>query len=375
MVYIAGVQVPVTVNSGDSATTIGAAVAAAVNANTDLPVTASAATGTVTLTAVNKGTGGNDIDIEVNLGGRANGEITPAGVGVTITAMASGATNPSLTTPLANLGDSAFDAIALGNNDATSIGALTGFLNDNAGRWSYAAQIFGHWFAAFRGTYSATVTEAATLNDQHGSMIPANASPSWTPEWAAAYAAFALVSARADPGQGIRAVPLQGIIPPARQNRFSWSQRNALLAIGMSTFKVVSGQVVLEKAVTTYQKNGQGQPDNSYRDLETMFLLMAIIRAMASLFSGRYARAKLAAAGTRVVPGSGVVTPAAIQADYVAEFQTFQSNGWVQNAAAFAAALVVAKDTANPNRINVLWPGSLINRLDVLANLIQFRTQ
>jgi phage tail sheath gpL-like len=47
----------------------------------------------------------------------------------------------------------------------------------------------------------------------------------------------------------------------------------------------------------------------------------------------------------------------------------------VQNEAAFAAALVVQKNATNPNRVDVLWPGILIDRLDVFALLAQFRLQ
>jgi hypothetical protein len=35
--------------------------------------------------------------------------------------------------------------------------------------------------------------------------------------------------------------------------------------------------------------------------------------------------------------------------------------------------LVVEKDTTNPNRVNVLWPGTLINQLRIFAMLVQFR--
>lgn len=75
--------------SGDTATDIGDALEAAITADLNSPVTASNSTGTVTLTAVNKGTAGNLIGIKYS------GVV--AGVSVTLTAMASGATNPSVT--------------------------------------------------------------------------------------------------------------------------------------------------------------------------------------------------------------------------------------------------------------------------------------
>jgi phage tail sheath gpL-like len=85
----------VAVASADTATEVGAAIAAAINADADCPVTAAASTGTVTLTADNAGTLGNDIGISVSG--------TVAGLTVAVTGMASGATDPTLT--------SIFDAI------------------------------------------------------------------------------------------------------------------------------------------------------------------------------------------------------------------------------------------------------------------------
>lgn len=79
----------ITVTSADTATTIGAAVAAAITADTKAQFTAASVTGTVTVTAIHKGTIGNQIALKVT--------DIPTGVGVTITAMASGATNPTIT--------------------------------------------------------------------------------------------------------------------------------------------------------------------------------------------------------------------------------------------------------------------------------------
>jgi len=76
------------VASGASATTIGAAIEAAVTADTFAQFTASSTTGTVTITSKHKGTLGNQIALKVT--------DMPAGVGLTITTMASGATNPTI---------------------------------------------------------------------------------------------------------------------------------------------------------------------------------------------------------------------------------------------------------------------------------------
>lgn len=79
----------IAVASGDTASTIGAALVNAITANADSPVTAANSSGNVTLTAVNDGTQGNTIGLSVS------GSV--AGIIKTVIAMNSGATNPSLT--------------------------------------------------------------------------------------------------------------------------------------------------------------------------------------------------------------------------------------------------------------------------------------
>jgi phage tail sheath gpL-like len=81
----------VAVAVGDTPTEIGDALVALITANLDSPVTAANVTGTVTLTAVNLGTEGNTIGLKYDLG-------TVTATTVTLTAFASGATNPVLTT-------------------------------------------------------------------------------------------------------------------------------------------------------------------------------------------------------------------------------------------------------------------------------------
>jgi phage tail sheath gpL-like len=375
--YVAGVRVAVPVTSGQTGAQIATAVIAAITAAADLPVTAAVDgvdTTKVNLTARNKGLAGNDIDLRLNYLGSAAGEATPAGVAPVITAMAGGLTNPTLTTALANLGDEPFEVIAMPYTDATSIAALTAFLNDVAGRWSWQVQEFGHCVIANRGSYSGQTTFGTALNDQHASVIGFNDSPTPKWKWAAAVAAQAAVSVRADPAQPIRSVVLQDVLAPPLASRFSLSQRNSLLFDGISTFSVdPSGAVVLEKLITTYQKNAFGSPDDAYLDAETLFNLAFVLRQLKAVITSKYGRVKLAADGTALPAGTGVVTPSMIKADLIAKYRELEAGGFVQQSDVFAAALIVEQNATNPNRIDVLWPGVLIDRLDVFALLAQFR--
>lgn len=375
--YIAGFLVSVAVTSGMIATALATAVAAAINANVNLPVTAAVNGGSafqVDITAKNKGVTGNDIDVRLNYQGSRAGEITPAGIVGTITALSGGTTNPTLTTALANLVDLPFDFIAMAYTDATSIAALTAFLNDTAGRWSWQTQIYGHCFIAYRGTFSGLTTFGTGLNDQHMSALGVYDTP--TPVWkvAAAVAAQAAISVRADQAQPIHSVVLADVLAPPIASRFSLSQRNTLLFDGISTFNVdQAGNVILEKLVTTYQTNTFGSPDNSYLDVETLFNLAGILREMRAMVTSKYGRCKMSANGTRLQPGSGVVTPNIIRADIIAKYRDQADRGLVQQPDLFAQALIVQLNSQNPNRVDVLLPDILIARLDVLATLAQFR--
>lgn len=372
--YVAGNLVTIPVGLTDTPTTLATALAAAINANTSLPVTATATTGSVTVTAKNKGLGGNDIDLRLNYLGPSNGQVTPAGITATITAMASGATNPTLTTALGNLADMPFDFIVCPYTDAASLAALQALLNDQTGRWSWATQVYGHVFAAYRGTLAALTTFGLTLNAQHQSVLGFYDSPSPNWVWAADYAGAAAVALRADPGRPLQTVALSTVQPPPIQSRFTLSERNTLLFDGISTYTVAQdGTVALENVITTYQKNGFGQPDNSYLEIETMFLLMFVLRDLQGVITSKYARMKLAADGTRFAPGSAIVTPSIIAADLIAEYQNLEYQGYVQDSQAFAQALIVQQNANNPNRVDVLWPGTLINQLRVFALLAQFR--
>lgn len=378
--YVAGRVVAPVIASGQTAAQVATTVAAAINSATGLPVTA-AIDGTipakVNLTARNAGECGNDIDLRVAYKGPSAGESLPAGLGVTITAMAGGAINPVLTTALANLQDTPFDFIVCSLTDSVSLAAIASLLSDTTGRWAWSQQVYGHCWIAKRGTAGANAAFATALNNQHLTNIafPDSPTPPW--KWAAAFAGVAAGSLRDDPGLPLQTLTVPGVLPPALASRWNLSIRNnTLLYGGCSTWTVdATGAVVMENIVTTYVTNAAGQADNSYLEIETMFLIVFVLRTLSNMVTAKYSRVKLAADGTRVMPNSNVVMPSTIRADIIALYRDLEGQGMVQQAAAFAAGLVVEKDTTNPNRVNVLLPAVLINQLRTFAVLMQFRLQ
>ncbi|QQR69114.1 MAG: phage tail sheath subtilisin-like domain-containing protein [Alphaproteobacteria bacterium] len=376
-IYIAGQRVQAAVASGDTATVVATALAAAINAAADLPVTASSSTGTVTVTARWKGETGNDIMIQLNYRGLLGGERTPPGVTATITAMASGASAPTLSSAIAALGDLEFDFIAFPFTDTTSLDALKTEMSDTTGRWSYLRQIYGHVYSAKRGTLSALTTFSSARNDQHASVAGIEASvptPSW--EVSAAFTARSAVFQRIDPARPTQTGELTGVLAPIDGQQFISTERQSLLNAGIATLKATSDGVVrIERAITTYQKNLWNQADPSYLDSETLHTSAYVLRFLRQRVTQKYARHKLANDGTRFGEGAAIVTPAIVKGELISAYRELEFLGIVENADAFKSGLIVERPITDPNRLDVLMGPDYVNQLRVFAVLNQFRLQ
>lgn len=377
--YIGAQRVQVGVAANDSATTIAAAINSAINADTTLPVT-SAVDGTtaskVNVTARHKGTLGNAIKLQLNYRGSAGGELTPAGVAVAIVAMSGGATDPTLTTALAAMGDEEYDFIVMPYTDSTSLDALKTAMNDTTGRWAYNRQIYGHVYAAKADSFANLVTLGTARNDQHASIAGYETGVPNTPwEYVAAYGARNAVFISADPARPTQTGELIGILPAPAGSRFIMTERQTLLNSGIATSFYGGGAVRVERAITTYQKNAWNQADPSYLDSETMHTLAYVLRRLRYIVTQKYPRHKLANDGTRFGAGQAIVTPSVVRGEILSEYAAMEELGIVENAKAFAKNLIVERNATDPNRLDVLYPPDLVNQLRVFAVLAQFRLQ
>ncbi|AYX13009.1 phage tail sheath subtilisin-like domain-containing protein [Yersinia pseudotuberculosis] len=380
--YIGGIRVQVAVVATDDVNAVAAALASAIEARTELPVTV-VHTGEmvsegaiVVLSAKNKGAHGNTIDLRLNYLGSAGGETTPDSMVLTLTPMTGGAGAPEMDDALANLQDRTFDFIINPYTDTASLNKIKEFLSDSTGRWSYAEQLYGHSFAAQSGTYGQLTAAGELRNDQHASLLGINGSPTPSYVWSAAYVGAIAQSLRNDPGRPLQTLAISGVLAPPLASRFTLTERNNLLHSGISTVTVADDSTVqVENIITTYQKNKYGAEDDSYLQIETLFLLMFVTRFLRTQVTSKFARMKLAADGTRFAPGSAIITPNVIRAELIAQYQTLEFNGYVQDAKGFAKGLIVEKSASNPNRVDVLWTGVLINQLRIFAVLNQFRLQ
>lgn len=365
---VAGRQVDVGVTSGDAASAVATATAAAINADTSLPVTASPASGSVTVTSRHKGEAGNTIDLRVNY---YDGQAIPAGVALTITAMAGGTGNPDLSNALASIGDEWFHTWAVPYTDSAN---LVDVKNELASRFAWDREIEAHAFVAARGTQGTLGTLGDSQNSPHLVITMANNEPMPAYEKAAELMAIAAYYLSIDPARPVQNLPFKWCLPPAAADRFTNEERNLLLFDGIATTKVDAGGVMqIERLITTYKQNSAGAPDISYLDSETLFTLMFIRHDWRDYILRKYPRHKLADDGTRYGLGQPVVTPTVMKAEAIAKFREWEELGLVENIDDFKANLISERNISDPNRLDMLLPPDLVNQLRIVANKIQFR--
>ena len=355
------------VNAADDSAQITTNAVAAVNA-LNLPIVGSvdgSTTNKMDLTAVHVGALGNNIDIALV----TNQPNVLAAANATITAMTGGSGVPSLTTPLANCGTLPFDWIASPYSDSTSLGAFQTFLNDAAGRWSSSEELYGHHTSVALGNLSTLAGIGAGRNNQHECVM------GWqsfrTPPWeiAAALAGAEVSNLSTPPNLSVpmQGIVLQGVLPP--YDRTKWwqvSDRQALYSSGIAAFTVnSSGQVVIDRMVTTYKTNAENAPDATFMDIETMAQGMYALRYLRSAVQTQLGRKAFAAENPFNV--STIVTPKDVGNVLIHAYNDLVALGVTQDGPDFANQLVVQQNATNPNRCDAYLPLEFVNQLRIFA--------
>lgn len=372
--YAGAERVTVGVEIGDDAATVAAALAAEFPSSSDYPVTA-AVDGSVDeevdFTFRHKGLVGNEYDLRLNV---EDGEALPAGITATITAMASGTTNPSLTTAIAAWGDRWFHFVTMPYTDATS---LTSMENALAERFQPPLQIDGHCFTWKAASHGTLTTLGESRNSPHVSICSSPGDNGITPPMEAAANLCGIVAKYApqDVSLPLHTLPLPWVHAPAEADLYTLEERDLLLHSGIATTVVADGGVVqIEGLITTYQTNGVGADDDSYLYVTTKLTLQYARYAFNTKIRTKYARAKLAADGTKANSGQKVLTPKQGKAEALEWYDQMVQLGHFEEAglALFKTELVVERDISNPNRMNWLLPPDLINQFIVGAANLQF---
>jgi phage tail sheath gpL-like len=254
-------------------------------------------------------------------------------------------------------------------------GNLTEIEDEMADRFKPLEDKGGHGYTCVRGAQASCTTLGNLRNSPHNTIMGVYNSPTPPEEWAAALGAQASKNLENDPARPLHYLVLDGVLPPPQVDRFTQTERNILLYDGIATYIVDgAGNVMIERCITTYQTNAAGVIDPSYLDIQTLFTLIEIRYQFKARMLTRFIipRFKLADDTFPVKPGSYVVTPKTIKQEIIALFTLLYANGLIENIDDFINNLVVERDSADRNRVNVLLPPDLINQFRILAAQIGF---
>lgn len=340
--------VTIAMASGDSTTSIAAALAAAINAKPDLPVTATAALATVTVTAKNKGTLGNSIKM-------SSAGTGSTGVVGTVTAMDNGATDPVLSAALAAMFGAGHNIIVCPYIDTTSLTALRDHLDSVGGPLEQrgAIGVLGH-----TGTLAQSTTLADTINSGRESiaLFPGTISLPW--ELGAAYAA--VVASEEDPARPLNTLYLTGIAPAPLASRLGRTEQESALYNGVTPIEVGPGErPQIVRAITTYQVDAQGVADISMLDLTTIRTLDFARLSYRSRVALRFPREKLSSR-----------TPPKVRDELLDVSYKLEELEILENVDETKDGLIVERDSQDPNRLDAKIPCDVVNGLHLFAGRI-----
>ncbi|WP_438752061.1 hypothetical protein [Pararhizobium sp. O133] len=381
ILLIAGEVISVEIAAGDSANTVAAAIAAAINGyynrftGMSLPFTATVATNVVTITARHKGTYATGIDVSIPVLDVVNAF---AGV-LSFATTTAGAGTPSLANIIAAMTDDPFEMIVSAFGDSTNLGLLDDFLSEVSGRWSYAQQLYGHAFYPKTDTSSNLVTAALDRDTWHLTMIPrfsaggfAEPDYVWVAAMVARTAPWLGSGTNGDVSRNQTGLVVEGLSAP--RDRTYWMDyptRDALLKNGVSTWAINrNGDVTIDKIVT-HQQTTNGAPDTTFRDIQRIYQLTYALKNFRARLA--YEHGNKALADSNPSNLDAISTPRDILATL---YHTYQSMpGVLENSESALQAMVVTRDTDNPNRVNVVLPLDFVNALDIFAGLARVYSQ
>lgn len=380
-IYVGGQRLAVSVAPGDTALVIAQEFQAAMLSGAVLPVQTSGSAGgtataaTVAMTATKLSYYGNDLSYNVNYRGAAAGEVLPPGIAVGFTSVTTGAGTATLTGAANALGSKTYDFIGTAFRDSVALGVLQTMLSDVGGRWSPSQMEYGHVWTALHApavVLAAAVSAGDAENDRHTTYL---ASPSPTTPWEHMSATMGACAAsiRNDPNRPLQGLQVIGPLAPLTQDAYSRANQQLLLTNGCALTRWDhGGNCYVERMVTTYTTDANGNADQSYLDTETLYTLMYFVRTMKSAVETKFARVKLVDNGTHLGQGVAAVTPNDIRNEIVSQYSLMELVAIVEDTDSFAAGLVVTRNTLDPSRCDVLLDPYLVSGLRILANLVNF---
>jgi len=352
------------VSKGATAADVVDALVPLINADGRTAVSAADDGDDVDLTAANDGELGNLVVIESN---PFPGDATPAGLSLTVTAMASGLRDADITTALGNLDDDRYSTIVHPFIDAPSLTAVENELNeDSTGRWHPTRQLWGYAIVGSRDSAVDNITLSAGRNCRYSVIVDV---PETTPEppWGVAAAVAGRVRVSALAGDNSPARQFTGLTVPGypspRGSRRTYTDKSALIDGGLGTLSESDTGIEILRLTTTSE-------NANYLFLNDVLVSMRVFIRLIAAIRATYPRHLLVDDASKLRAGVDAVDPAGFKAFLVGEMRKLERIGWVQNVDDFADSLVVAINSSNSNRIDTNMTPEYVRQFVISANRV-----
>ncbi len=351
--YLGGVYVPVAVTDAMTIEELTDACVAAITAKKEVAVTGAkhAATFELDLTAKGKGTFGNFVTIAFNL---EVGQELPTGVVLSITGMASGATDPDITDALDGLGTDD-DANAQFFTDVVhGYGMVAAVLNKiltyvgdgNTKTGLYAKTVSrpfrvltGDTVSGSAGLTAALVVSDARLTDRANGVISVPDSESHPSEIAAQTIGHMARINQNRAAQHYVDVALTGIWPGDLADRWTSDYANRDIAVksGISPTRVKSGTVHLQNVITYYRPASVPVTSNGYREMVNISKIQNMMDSERQVFEQEKWQGVSIVSDIRKVTSAVDASKArdidAIKDDLARLYSAWEGKAWIAEAA------------------------------------------
>lgn len=358
-----GQKITVAVANTATGEAVTEAVSDAITAKLDLPIVSTFTTPNAVLEARNKGLYGNSIFIETSTD---NGDKVPSGLTVTITAMASGTTNPDISLGFPNLGDDFYTDVIVPYKDSTNTNALTAL-----GNTRYAPDIKKPIAGFVPNTQGLSdfITTANGLNSQWITLIPTFASNTWEVEILAETAGIFSRANQARPGVPITTESVSCYRVPSGFVNFTTGVANQIVSAGGSWYrKTPDNRMVIMDLVTTRKTNDLGAIELDFQFTETLANLQTKIFSQDQVFSRNPFIQAVVVDDNSVTTVDYAIRPKTVKAFLVQLIdELFLARALSKQRDDIIASIEAEIDPGNGGRINIRWTDYIASGLKIIA--------
>ena len=369
MLTVNGRGVWAAVSAGLTADKIAAAIVAACNGLENNPIEATAdGAGKITFSSIYEDVAGNKNTLEVK--SLAAGVTVKAGAETEGTGVADLSKLPEM------LGAKRWNYIVFDFDDEANIKVLAEELES---RYSATRQIGGRAFVALSGKVGSTtetgsiLAQAAKINSPHICLIPRGEAVSLPCEWASRFAASACRILADDPSANTYDTKVAGL---GADSEFDFDTRQKLLEAGVATWRLdPTGNVLIERLVTSYTENMDGGRDTSYLDIQVVETVDAVRTYINAEAKKRFKTWKLASTDENFGAGAKVMTPGIWRSFLADLYQTvfIGQKNWCQDFESYKASILVEVKAGSKTRLEYRHRPVLIGQFLIGAGLNQFK--